>query len=381
MDLLQKLGFTSVEQTRRSGDQGADILGTYENTRYVFQCKDHQKKQSNRAIQQVIGSKSIYKASRAGVISRAGFTPGAIDLARANYCLPITSSELEAAVERKDSFSFFISNCTFPPPLQVEHDYDVIKKYEEVKRRVGHVPQRYDFDPTTLYYINKKYGGLTKLIHSLSDVPFTKRPDNKSIVEEYQRIRQLIGRVPTLEDIVRHTELSRNCFASYPFTKLQRECGDQPNIERGIDKDQLRDAYHALQEKLGHPPSRNEVDEKGKYRASYYARRWGSWITFQKEMGLSANGGVPKRFTREEFIALYLLVNKVLEVHQHGNPPETWTIRHSLLFGGDRVISQKWRENLFRNAEEFRQTLESDNVQELQHTLDAIIRKYIKGSE
>jgi hypothetical protein len=198
--LLQQLGLTHVELTRHGGDQGADIIGTYENTRYVFQCKDHRRKQGNWSVQEVIGSKSIYKAARAAVISRTDFTPRAIDLARANYCLLIKINDLVAAVERKDSFSFFISTCSFPPPLQMEHDYDVIRKYEEVKRRVGHVPQRRDFDATTLHYMKKKYGGLKKLIQSLSDVSYTKRPDNASIAEEYKRIRQLIGRIPTLED-------------------------------------------------------------------------------------------------------------------------------------------------------------------------------------
>ena len=377
--LLQSLGFTHLELTRQGGDQGADILGTYENTRYVFQCKDHKRKQGNWSVQEVIGSKNIYKASRAGVISRTDFTKKAYDLARANYCLVIKSSELEAAIERKDSFSSFISSFTFPPAHQIEHDFDVIKKYEEVKRRVGHVPQRRDFDATTLYHITKKYGGLTKLIQSLSDAPHTKRPGNANIADEYKRIRQLIGCVPTLEDIVNHTELSRNCFSSYPFTKLQRECGDRPHIERGIDKDKLREAYEVLQNELGHPPSSKELDQKGEYRSSYYTQRWGTWEAFTKEKGIPYFKGTPPQFTKEEFVVMYLLVNKLLEIRLHGIPSDTWAIRHGLLFNGERVISQKRIETLFRKAEHFKQALESDGAQGLKQTLDDLIRKYTES--
>lgn len=378
-NLLQRLGFTHVEFTSASGDQGADILGIYENTRYVFQCKDQKKKQGNRSVQEVIGSKNIYKASRAGVISRSDFTQKALELARKNYCLLIKNSELEDAVGRNESFSSFISNYNFPPDHQIEHDFDVIKMYEEVKMRVGHVPQRQDFDATTLYHIKKKYGGLTKLIQSLSDVPYTKKPDNSSIVKEYKRIRKKIGRTPTLEDIVNHTEFSRNCFASYPFTKLQRECGDRPHIERGIDKEKLIEAYKALQKELDHPPSRKELDQKGKYRSSYYTQQWGTWKAFTMENDIPYFKGTPAQFTKEELVVMYLLVNKLLEIRCNGTPPDTWAIRHNLLFNGERVISQRKIEYLFKKADHFKQALESDDTRNLKQTLDDLIRKYTEN--
>lgn len=379
MNLLQQLGFTSVKQTGRSGDQGADILGTYGNTLYVFQCKDHGVKQGNWSIQEVLGSKSIYNASRAVVISRTGFTRGALHLARANYCLPLTSHELEEAIARNESFDSVISTYTFPPSLQVAHDFDAIKKYEEVKKRVGRVPKRGDFDPATLRFIERKYGGLRKLILSLSDVPFTIRPSNQSIATEYKRIRQLIGRVPTLEDMSKHSEFSRNCFHDYPLTRLQRECGDRPHKELGLDKDALRAAYNALQTELGRPPSPKDLDQKGKYRYASYARVWGTWGNFLRERGIPVVKGTPKRFTKAEFLALYVLVNKLLEILRR-TPPETWTTRHALLFEGRRVINQRWSENLFGNAKQLKQALESENAQILKRALDDLIKASLSSA-
>jgi len=91
--------------------------------------------------------------------------------------------------------------------------------------------------------------------------------------------------------------------------------------------------------------------------------------------------GIPPRFTKEEFVVLYLLVNKLLEIHRHGTPPETWAIRHALLFDGDRVISQPWSETLFRRAEHFKQALESNDAQNLKKTFDDLIEKYTKSLE
>lgn len=375
LNLLLQLGFASAEMTGRSGDQGSDILATYANTRYVFQCKDHRLKQGNWAIQEVLGSKSIYKASRAGVISRTSFTPSAIALARANYCLLLTSNDLEAAVARKETFADVISTYTFPQTLQVEHNFDAIKKYEEVKKRVGRVPKRRDFDPKTLRYIERKYGGLRKLILSLSDVPFTIRPDDESIVKEYKRVRELIGRVPTRKDMANHSQFSENCFKEFPFTRLQRECGDRPYKELGLDKTALREAYDALQKELGRPPSPKDLDVRGKYRCASYSRLWGTWGNFLRERGIQAVRGTPKRFTKEEFVILYVLVNKLLEVHRR-TPPETWAIRHALLFEGRRVISQKWSENLFGKAEHLRQALESDKGKALKRAVDDLVAEF-----
>lgn len=373
MNLLQQLGFTSLKQTSRSGDQGADIVGTFENTRYVFQCKDHRQKQGNWSIQEVIGSKSIYKASHAGVISRTGFTQSAIALAGANYCLTLISSDLEAAIARGDSFASLISAYKLPPTVPIQHD-DVVKKYEEAKLRVGHVPRRGDFDPQTLRYIERKYGGLKKLIAALYEKPFTRRPDNKLIVEEYKRVRQIIGRTPTLDDMETHSEFSRSCFKHFPFTKLQRECGDRPHRELGIDKSKLIEAYDALQKEIGHPPSTKEVDQKGKYRSTSYMRLWGTWEAFAREKGIPYFKGTRPDLTREEFVVAYLLVEKLLEIRGQGIAPDTWAIRQDLLFKGKPVIKRKTMEHLFKQIDHFKQAFASDSAQNLKRAIDDCLK-------
>lgn len=317
--LLQELGLADCRPTSQGGtDQGADLLATYGDSRYLFQCKDHLKPQGNRAIQEAVAAKAVYSVTRCGVISSSGYTDSAVRLARSNYCLLFTAAELETAVADGGQFMDLIRAYEFPTYTRAQdHHYDLIKKYEEVKARLGHTPRNSDFDKSTIYQIRKTYGNLTNLVQQLGDTPFTTRPSNQEIESEYRRVKAVVGKVPTLADMAKHSSLSRNCFASYPFTRLQRECGDRPHVERGVHREDLVAAFLELQGHLGRTPTLRELDENGKYRVSYYRRRWGNFDDFLKELRVPTRQVKQRRrYHRTELILVYLLLEKSLAIRQ-----------------------------------------------------------------
>jgi superfamily II DNA or RNA helicase len=53
----------------------------------------------------------------------------------------------------------------------------------------------------------------------------------------------------------------------------------------GIDKEDLKQAYFILAEKLSRKPSRTDLDENGEYKSGAYARLFGSWLKFLREVG------------------------------------------------------------------------------------------------
>jgi restriction system protein len=72
-----------VYLTPPSGDYGADLVGTDENGQViVIQAKRYQRTVGVRAVQEVLGGKVHYRASRALVITNNEFTPNARTLAR-----------------------------------------------------------------------------------------------------------------------------------------------------------------------------------------------------------------------------------------------------------------------------------------------------------
>ena len=333
---LEELGFENLLLTNNT-DNGADIIGTLGNTKYVFQCKNHLKNQGNKCVQEIISARTLYKANRSMVISQSGFTKSAYQLAKPNYCILISGNEfftltdfLSTIKEENISFQNF------------GEDYDLLKIYEKLKTKIGHIPKNGDLDPTTRYLIRKKYKNLTNFVNSIGDVPYTIRPDDDKIKEEYLRIKTLIKKTPTLAEISTNSNFSRNSFSSYPFTKLQKECGDTPNIERGVTKDTLINEFNELSKKIGHYPSQLEIDQCGVYKVSYYRNRWGSFDNFLSEIKLTRTQlRISRRYSKNDLLRIYALIELIFSIKNEENINSyiTHTVLENLTFEGKPLIS------------------------------------------
>lgn len=79
---LQDRGFRT-STTPASGDQGVDIIAIKEGVRYAIQCKYRTDGDvGNDAVQQVFAGKNFYDCDIAVVMTNAGFTAKAKELAR-----------------------------------------------------------------------------------------------------------------------------------------------------------------------------------------------------------------------------------------------------------------------------------------------------------
>ncbi len=86
-DLLQKNGFTDIEVTKGSGDQGVDIIAVKESVRYAIQCKCYSSDLGNKPVQEVHAGKSLYRCHVGVVMTNQHFTAGAKELAGATGVL------------------------------------------------------------------------------------------------------------------------------------------------------------------------------------------------------------------------------------------------------------------------------------------------------
>lgn len=86
-ELLEYNGFTNVEVTRGSGDQGVDILAEKDGVQYAVQCKCYSKDLGNTPIQEVYTGKNIYHRQIGAVLTNRYFTQGAKDAAKATGVL------------------------------------------------------------------------------------------------------------------------------------------------------------------------------------------------------------------------------------------------------------------------------------------------------
>lgn len=86
-DLLKNNGFVNVSVTPGSGDMGVDILAEKEGVKYAIQCKNYESSLGNKPIQEITAGKNYYNCHVGVVMTNSHFTPGAIELAKANNIL------------------------------------------------------------------------------------------------------------------------------------------------------------------------------------------------------------------------------------------------------------------------------------------------------
>jgi hypothetical protein len=79
--LAQSVPHASIEVTKASGDQGADIIFTTSKHKVIIQVKYYSQPVGNSAVQQVYSAKKYYSGTSAAVISNADYTTSAKDLA------------------------------------------------------------------------------------------------------------------------------------------------------------------------------------------------------------------------------------------------------------------------------------------------------------
>ena len=83
-DLLKDSGFSKVQVTPGSNDQGVDIIAHKDGERYAVQCKRYSHALGNSPVQEVVAGRAIYRCDHAIVMTNNYFTDGALRAAAAN---------------------------------------------------------------------------------------------------------------------------------------------------------------------------------------------------------------------------------------------------------------------------------------------------------
>ena len=313
VEKLNKLGFTNVKSTPIT-DYGADIIAYSDGIKYIFQCKYCKQKQGVSAVQEVLTAKHFYQAHRCAVISHSGYTRQAYNLAKPNFILLITETELFRAQSIDLLFAGGIEHLKVTKP--VIHDYDIITEFNEIKNSLGRTPSLPELDKSLRYRINKQYKNYSTFLNSIGERFKNSRPTDEQLKTEYIRIRELLGRTPRSVDIKENTHLPYNSFHQYPLSKLQKECGDIPHRDNNVTEEDLISEYKRLEKVLGKQPNSSEIEQYGKYGLHLYFRKWGSLINFYQDSRVNAHNLVKKKMTYRELIVIYSMIEYLLNISQ-----------------------------------------------------------------
>ncbi|MGA3292039.1 MAG: restriction endonuclease [Candidatus Microgenomates bacterium] len=90
---LKDLGY-DVRGTPKTGDQGADVIASKNNRKYIIQAKRYTKPVGNKAVQEIVAAKNYYQGDFAIVVTNSTFTRSAKALAQKNNVLLIEGDQL-----------------------------------------------------------------------------------------------------------------------------------------------------------------------------------------------------------------------------------------------------------------------------------------------
>ena len=106
------------------------------------------------------------------------------------------------------------------------------------------------------------------------------------------QIRKFLAKGSTTVEVEENGRHRRKTVYEYAtgcevhFDETVQDILDRQDAEElGITKDDLKEAYFALAEKLGRKPSRDDLDRDGEYKSAKYAQLFGSWLQFLREVG------------------------------------------------------------------------------------------------
>ncbi|GBQ58722.1 restriction endonuclease [Komagataeibacter swingsii] len=92
--LLRQIGW-NARATVASGDQGADVIADKDGKKIVLQCKLYSNPVGNDAVQQAFSAMSYYDCTHSAVVSNAGFTTSARQLASKNGVTLLNHDQLQ----------------------------------------------------------------------------------------------------------------------------------------------------------------------------------------------------------------------------------------------------------------------------------------------
>ncbi len=95
---LRKLGF-NAHTTKASCDQGVDILADKDGVSFAVQCKKYSHYVGNKAVQEITAGREYYNKNYGVVITNAGFTKAARQLANANNIILLNDNQIEKLLE------------------------------------------------------------------------------------------------------------------------------------------------------------------------------------------------------------------------------------------------------------------------------------------
>lgn len=143
--------------------------------------------------------------------------------------------------------------------------------------------------------------------------------DRNTLIDALQSLADDLGRPPTRNEMNNSGRFSATPyyreFGSWPAALKAADL--EPQYRQDISDEELLAELARLADELGHDPRQVDMEEHGQFDPTTYSRRFGSWLDARNQAGLSGQETKPKgRYSRTNLlVALHILAADL------GRPP------------------------------------------------------------
>ena len=219
------------------------------------------------------------------------------------------------------------------------------KAYFEVKEKLGQVPTKKDIDQNCSFNsgaYQRFWGTWKKFLDSIGEIKLeenyeqklalnyrkperrkNKRATDEELIEDYQRVKDILGKQPMTVDYKEHGQYALNTFINRwgSWSDFLKVVGDIPSDLREVTDKELIVNYKQVRDELGKIPTIKQLQELGMIGIYHYQKRFGSYKKFLKD--------IREKTAQEQLIEEYIKVKDTLgrqptaqEFSEHGNA--TW---------------------------------------------------------
>lgn len=317
-NILPSLGFTIIERTRITGDFGADIIANRDNKRFAIQAKRYNRAVGIRAVQEAYAAKSYFKTDYCMVATNQAFTMAARELAVSCGCLLLGRTEIQQIIKKEfathDEFIQFLTNRKVTKYKITNQQ--LINAYFNLKRNLGTPVRIEDMDALGLYsssVYRKRWGSWNEFLKSINEPLLQEKKISKErLIEEFKRLKEMIGKIPTVNDMKQHAKFSvatyERAFGSW--NRFLSTVGFSIIKKHNISEDEFITEFKRVKDLLGHTPKAYEMRKHGEIAPNSYKRIWGSWTGFLIKMGEPHQ---KRNLKKNELVECYLKLKKQLK--------------------------------------------------------------------
>lgn len=124
----------------------------------------------------------------------------------------------------------------------------------------------------------------------MNDVRMASDVTRENIIEDLQRVAEIVGRGPSKKEYEEHGEHSyyhlNKLFDGLNEARAQAGLSNSDTQRaKPVPREELIKAFHDLRNELGRVPKREEMVSEGRYSEDPYRREFGSWSEAVREMG------------------------------------------------------------------------------------------------